>query len=87
MKIMTVWNWLGSVFSHDRRDQIIIRQTLDPYVNIPYVAWRKVTLESNGDLCMGKIGLGMPGDKFVVRHTSILYFQLLTVVCGTDRMP
>ena len=44
-----------------------------------YNILQKVTLESNGDLCISKIGLGVFRDKLVVCHTSTLYFQLLTL--------
>ncbi len=51
-------------------DKITVRQILDPYVDdVQYIAWGEVTLESNGDLCLSKIGLGMPGDCFFVGHT------------------
>jgi hypothetical protein len=55
-------------------DRIItVRQTIDPYVNnIEYIASREVCLEGNGSLSISKIGLGKPGDKFLVRHNLIL---------------
>ncbi len=57
-------------FSVSSSDRIIIRQTLDPSVNnVQYIAWREVALESDGSLRMNKIGLGIPGDRFVVRQT------------------
>ena len=50
-------------------DRITVRQTVDPYVDdIQYIGLREVPLEPNGSLSMNKIGLGMPGDNFVVRH-------------------
>jgi hypothetical protein len=49
-------------------DSITVRQTLDPYVNdVQYFGSRETTLESNGDLRMSKLGLGKPGDQFLVR--------------------
>ena len=49
-------------------DSITVRQTLDPYVNdVQYFGSQETTLESNGDLCMSKLGLGKPGDQFLVR--------------------
>ena len=54
-------------------DRITVRQTIDPYVNnIQYIASHEVLLEHDGSLSMSKIGLGLPGDNFVVRHKSIL---------------
>jgi hypothetical protein len=50
-------------------DRITVRQTLDPYVDdIQYIASCEVPLERDGSLSMSKISLGMPGDKFIVRH-------------------
>ena len=58
------------MFSFSSSNRITIRQILDPYVDdVQCIAQREVTLESNGDLCMSKIGLGMPGDRFFVGHT------------------
>jgi len=37
--------------------------------DVQYIAWHEVTLESNRDLCMSKIGLAMPGEHFFVGHT------------------
>ncbi|KIM72538.1 hypothetical protein PILCRDRAFT_829686 [Piloderma croceum F 1598] len=46
---------------------ITVRQTLDPYVNdVQYFGSRETTLESNGDLRMSKLGLGKPGDQFLI---------------------
>ena len=51
-------------------DRITVRQTIDPYVNdIQYTTSREVTLEPDGTLYMSKIGLGKPGENFIVRHT------------------
>ena len=47
-------------------DSITIRQTLDPHVQ--YFGSRETTLESNGDLRMSKLGLGKPGDQFLVHR-------------------
>jgi len=65
------------MFSFSTSNRITIRQILDPYVDdVQCIAQREVTLESNGDLCMSKIGLGMPGDRFFVGHT----FNFLTCI-------
>jgi len=49
------------------RTTVTVHQTIDPYVNdIQYIASREVSLEPNGTLCMSTIGLGKPGDNFVV---------------------
>ena len=53
---------------------ITIRQTIDPYINdIQYIASCEVTLEPDGTLFMSTIGLGKPGDNFVVRHKYIQF--------------
>ncbi|KAM6499098.1 hypothetical protein JOM56_004606 [Amanita muscaria] len=47
---------------------ITVRQTRDRYVaNIEYIAYCKITLESNGDLNMKGMDIGMPGDEFFVQ--------------------
>ncbi|KIL59317.1 hypothetical protein M378DRAFT_169490, partial [Amanita muscaria Koide BX008] len=44
---------------------ITVRQTRDRYVaNIEYIAYCKITLESNGDLNTKGMDIGMPGDEF-----------------------
>jgi len=46
---------------------ITVRQTHDPYVNdVQYFGLREITLESNGDLRMSKLGLGKPGEQFLI---------------------
>ncbi len=63
-------------------DRITVRQTVDPYVDdIQYIASREVPLERDGSLSMSKIGLGMPGDKFIVRRKFYLGHMCLAIEC------
>jgi hypothetical protein len=59
-----------SIPPSSNRTTVTVRQTTDPYViDIQYIASREVTLEPNGTLCMSTIGLGKPGDNFIVCHS------------------
>jgi hypothetical protein len=55
--------------------RITVRQTRDsdPYdANVEYIAYCKMSLESNGDLNTKGMGIGMPGDQFIVRILTII---------------
>jgi len=53
---------------------ITVRQTRDPYVaDIQYIAYSKITLPDNTDLSLHNIGVGQPGDEFVVVYGQVMF--------------
>jgi hypothetical protein len=68
------------------RTVVTVRQTIDPFVDdIQYTASREVILEPDGTLRMSTIGLGKPGDNFVVCHTVNLA-RIFQIIATTDRI-
>ncbi|KAF5374609.1 hypothetical protein D9615_008954 [Tricholomella constricta] len=48
---------------------ITVRQTQDPYIaDIQYIAYSKIILPENASLSLNNIGVGQPGNKFIVMH-------------------
>jgi hypothetical protein len=61
-------------------DRIIVRQTLDPYheiADVQYIAQSRITLSANGFLDLSKLGVGKPGDQFVV--SFLLHFMAFSL--------
>jgi hypothetical protein len=51
-------------------DRIVVRQTKDPFhdtADVQYIACSRVIFPDNGDLDLSNLGVGNPGDLFVVR--------------------